>query len=304
MKFWNGIRKAATAFAKCRNAAFGGKHRVLSFLKNCAINAIAGISLISASGCVYLFAERNGELFPSTRDILNARQNYFILPTAGGIMFTAGLMIPYVGPVVLCPPGAALHMVELCVVAPAYDIVCMPYDLCLRPAYLAECRRKEEAWQARTSVRKDLDAALDDGRCLSPSNTVYREALGERLDSVEHDELTAAQVSRIVAAIRDDESLLLDMHGVSSQLAMKDGDREWFVRKAIELKRGGRGEDGNAVAASLCRSRKLSDAQYDELAGAGFSAGMLDSSKRKRESYNKRLAEEAAEKAARPEFAT
>ena len=294
MKSWNWIRNAATAFAKCRNAASDGKRQALNFLKNCAINTIVGISLISTSGCFYLFAERNGELFPSTRDILNARQNYFILPTAGGVIFTAGILIPYVGPVVLCPPGIALHLVELCVVAPAYDIVCMPYDLYQRPAYLAKCRREEEVWQARTSVRKNLDAALDDGRCLSPSNTVYREALGERLGGVEHDELSAAQVSRIVSAIRGDESLLLDMHGVSSQLAMEDADREWFVRKAIELKRGGRGEDGDAVAASLCRSRKLSDAQYDELAGAGFSAGMLASSKRERERYAKSAAGKAA----------
>ena len=264
------------------------------------VKALVGLILsLPMSGCLYLAVERNGEFFPSTRDIWNARQKYWMPPTAGGRVCCFGAVTPYVGPAIFYPPGLALHLVEGCVIAPAYDIVCMPYDLCRRPTYLSECRRREEAWQAEKFVSKKLDAALDDGRYLSPSNTVYHKALSEMLGKAEHDALTTGQVSRIVAAIRSDESLLLDMRDVSRQAMMKDDDREWFIQKAIELRHGGRGEDGDAVAAAVCRSRKVSDAQYDELVGAGFSAGMVVSSKRARESYNKRLAEEAAKEAAR-----
>ena len=299
MKSWNEIHKTATAFSKRWKDAYDEKSQALSFLKNCAAKAIACIQLMAMSGCVYLAVERDGEFFPSTRDIWNARQKYWLPPTAGGLVCCYGSVIPYVGLIVFYPPGLALHLAEACVIAPVYDIVCMPYDLSQRPAYLAECRRREEAWQAEKFVHKNLDAALDDGRCLSPSNTVYRKALSEMLSNAEHDALTTGQVSRIVAAIRSDESLLLDMRGVSGQAMMKDDDREWFIQKAIELRQGGRGEDGDAVAAAICRSMKLSDAQYDELVGAGFSAGMVASSKRERESYNKRLAKEAAKKVAR-----
>ena len=264
------------------------------------VKALVGLMFnLPMSGCLYLAVERDGEFFPSTRDIWNARQKYWLPPTAGGWVCCFGAVTPYVGPLIFYPPGFALHLVEGCVIAPAYDIVCMPYDLCRRPTYLAECRRREEACQAEKFVRKNLDAALDDGRYLSPSHTVYHKALSEMLSKAEHDALTTGQVSRIVAAIQSDESLLLDMRDVSRQAMMKDDDREWFIQKAIELRHGGRGEDGNAVAAAVCRSRKLSDAQYDELVGAGFSAGMVASSKRVRESYNKRLAEEAAKEAAR-----
>jgi len=263
------------------------------------VKALVGLILsLPISGCLYLAVERNGEFFPSTRDIWNARQKYVLPPTLGGwVCFFA--QIPYVGPFVFYPVGYTVHYAEGCVIAPAYDIVCMPYDLCRRPAYLAECRCREEAWQAEKSVCHNLDAALDDGRCLSPSNTVYHKALSEMLGKAEHDALTTGQVSRIVAAIQSDESLLLDMRDVSRQAMMKDDDREWFIQKAIELRHDGRCEDGDAVAVAVCRSRKVSDAQYDELVGAGFSVGMVASSKHARESYNKRLAEEAAKEAAR-----
>ena len=264
------------------------------------VKALVGLSLsLPMSGCVYLAVDRKGDFFPSTRDIWNARQKYWLPPTVGGWVCCFGAQIPYVGPFVFYPPGIAIHLVEGCVIAPAYDIVCMPYDLCRRPEYLAECRRREEAWQAEQFVRKNLDAALDDGRCLSPSNAVYHKALSEMLRYAEHDALTTGQVSRIVAAIRNDEAMLLDMRCVSSQATLKDEDREWFIQKAIELKRAGRCEDGDAVAAAVCRSRKIPDSQYDELVGAGFSAGMVASSKRVREDYNKRLAEEAVKEVAR-----
>jgi hypothetical protein len=264
------------------------------------VKALVGLMLcLSMSGCVYLAVERKGEFFPSTRDIWNARQKYFLPPTLGGLVCCFGATIPYVGLVIFYPPGLTLHLVEGCVIAPAYDIVCMPYDLCQRPTYLAECRRREETWRAEKLVHNNLDAALDDGRCLSPSNTVYYKELSKRLSNLEHNVLTVGQVSRIVAAIRGDEILLLDMCGVANQDAMKDDDREWFVQKAIELKRGGRDGDGDAVATAVCRSRKLSDAQYEKLIEAGFSAGMIASSKQRREIYNRRIAEKAKKEAAR-----
>ena len=264
------------------------------------VKVLVGLSLgLSMSGCVYLAVEREGELFPSTRDIWDARQKYFLPPTVGGLVCCFGAQIPYVGPFVFYPVGYSVHLVEGCVIAPAYDIVCMPYDLWKRPLYLAKCREREEAWRAEKLVCSNLDEALDDGRYLSPSNSLYHKALSEMLCNARHDALTTGQVSRIVAAIRGDESMLLDMRGVANQVVMNDEDREWFVQKAIELRRGGRDGDGDAVAAAVCRSRKISDAQYEELIGAGFSAGMIASSKRVRDSYNKRLAEEAEKEAAR-----
>lgn len=94
------------------------------------VKVLVGLSLgLSMSGCVYLAVEREGELSPSTRDIWDARQKYWLPPTAGGWVCCIGAQIPYVGPFVFYPVGYSVHLVEGCVVAPAYDIVCMPYDL-------------------------------------------------------------------------------------------------------------------------------------------------------------------------------
>ena len=254
---------------------------------------------LSVSGCIYLAADRDGSFFPSTRDILNAKGTHLLPPTLGAWILVFGYATPYIGKVVFYPPGFAIHYTEAYVVAPAYDIALMPYDLCRRPEYLERCRLREEKWRAEMIVRENLDAALDDGRYLSPSNTVYHRALSGRLTNADHDSLTTGQVDRIMFAIRRDETLLIDMCGVASQLAMGDDGREWFLRKAIELRNDGRGKDADIVAAAICRSRKLSDDQYEMLVAAGFSVDMVDSSKRDRDRYNKRLAEKAAAAEAR-----
>ena len=254
---------------------------------------------LSVSGCAYLAADRDGSFFPSTRDILNAKDKYWIPPTLGVWILMFGSATPYVGPVIFYPTGFAVHYTEAYVVAPVYDIALMPYDLCKRPEYLERCRLREEKSRAEMIVRENLDAALDDGRYLSPSNTVYHRALSGRLANAAHDSLTTGQVDRIMSAIRRDETLLIDMCGVAGQIALGDDGREWFLRKAIELRNGGRGKDADIVAAAICRSRKLSDDQYEMLVAAGFSAVRVDSSKRDRDSYNKRLAEKAAAAEAR-----
>ena len=105
---------------------------------------------MSMGGCAYLAAERNGAMFPSTREFWCGREDgkrydyvYPFLPSVGLTVCCAGYIIPYVGPLVSCPVGLAIHAAEGCAVAPAYDILCMPYDLCKRPGYLEECHRRE-----------------------------------------------------------------------------------------------------------------------------------------------------------------
>ena len=108
------------------------------------------ILCMSMGGCAYLAAERNGAMFPSTREFWCGREDgkrydyvYPFLPTVGLTVCCAGYIIPYVGPLVSCPAGLAIHAAEGCAMAPAYDILCMPYDLCKRPGYLEECRRSK-----------------------------------------------------------------------------------------------------------------------------------------------------------------
>ena len=108
------------------------------------------ILCMSMGGCAYLAAERNGAMFPSTREFWRGREDgkryhyvYPFLPTVGLTVCCTGYIIPYVGPLVSCPVGLAINAAEGCAVAPAYDILCMPYDLCKRPGYLEECHRRE-----------------------------------------------------------------------------------------------------------------------------------------------------------------
>ena len=251
---------------------------------------------LSISGCAYLTVEREGVLFPSTSDIWNAKQKYWLPPTVGECLFLITHPIPYVGPFISYPVGYTVHYTEACVIAPTYDILCMPYDLCKRPEYLEKRRSREEAWIASKLVHENLTKALDDGRFFSPSNTVYYNAMRERLEKLAHDSLTTGQVVRIVSAIRRDESILLDMCGVAGQIAMDNEDREWFISKAIGFRNVGRDKDSEILAAAICRSKRLSDDQYKMLLDAGFPKDMVDLSRRNRDNYNKRLAEEMAKK--------
>ena len=254
---------------------------------------------LSTSGCAYLTVEREGGLFPSTSDIWDTRQKYLLPPTVGGWSFLILHQIPYVGPFISYPVSYTVHYTEGCVIAPLYDMLCMPYDLCKRPEYLEKRRLREEAWRASKLVREDFTKALDDGRYFSSSNIVYYKAMSDRLEKLTHDSLTTDQVVRVVSAIRHDESILLDMCGVAGQIAMGNEEREWFIRKAIEFKNSGRGKDSDILVAAICRSRGLSDDQYKMLVDAGFPNGIIDLSRRNRDDYSKRLAEEAAKKEAR-----
>ena len=48
--------------------------------------------------------------------------------TIGGWIGLSGFALFYVGAVVTIPAGMAIECAEMCVVAPAYDILWMPYD--------------------------------------------------------------------------------------------------------------------------------------------------------------------------------
>ncbi len=254
---------------------------------------------LSMSGCAYLTVEREGGLFPSTSDIWNAKQKYLFPPTVGAWSFLIVHQIPYVGPFICYPVGYTVHYTEGCVIAPMYDMLCMPYDLCKRPDYLEKRRLREEARSASRLVHENFTKALDDGRYFSSNNIAYYKAMSKRLETLAHDSLTTVQVARIVSAIRRDETILPDMCGVAGQIAMDNEEREWFIRKAIEFRNTGRGKDSEILVTAICRSMGLSDDQYKMLLDAGFSKGMVDLSRRNRDNYNKRLAEDAAKKEAR-----
>lgn len=126
------------------------------------------ILCLSMDGCAYLAAERKGALFPSTREFWRSRDDgerydyvYPFLPTAGLTVAATGYIIPYVGPLVSFPAGLAIHVAEGCAIAPAYDILCMPYDLCKRPGHLEECRRKAEPSRPKAPAEA-VDAAAED----------------------------------------------------------------------------------------------------------------------------------------------
>ena len=249
-------------------------------------------------GCVYLAVERDGEFFPSTKDILNAKSKYWLPPTFGGMFACAGAGVPYVGPVFFYAPGIVIHMTETWVVAPVYDVVCMPYDLLKRPEYIQRERVKAEKWDAEKAVRSSLDNVLEDGRYLSPSNTVQRQALCDMLLSCPHDKLTAVQAERIGAFVRANPELAVEMCGISSQSRLPESDIEWFVSVAARLLRSEGKDDALKMSKSICRSMSISDRQYQILVDAGCPLGMVESSRKKRNAYKIQLAEELAQKEA------
>ena len=120
-------------------------------IKRAIVILVACLILCSSTGgCAYLAAEREGALFPSTRELWCGREDgqrydyvWPFMPTAVLAVCYTGFIIPYVGPLISFPVGLAIHVAEGCVVAPAYDILCMPYDLCKIPGYLEECRRRK-----------------------------------------------------------------------------------------------------------------------------------------------------------------
>ena len=250
---------------------------------------ICGLCGLALNGCFYLAAKRDGTFFPSTRDLWDVKDNYLLPPTVGEWVFLFGHAVPYVGPVIFWPPGLAVHMAEGCVIAPAYDIVLMPYDLCKRPEYNAKVRLAAEKCEAEQAVHNHLDDALKDGRYLCASNAVQYQALSDRLTRCSHDALTTNQIQRIVAAIKDNPQMTVAMRGVASQLKLAPNDLEWFVAQAVDLSSKGCTNDATVVTAAICRSVNVTDEQYDRLARAGCSQGQIEISRNRRAKYRKKI---------------
>ncbi len=126
------------------------------------IPAIAAVLITSllAQGC-YMFVDRDGKYYASTKEAWSSRQG-FIFPTVrttGDALYCAGWLIPVVGWVTPVPAGFAINAAECCVVAPAFDTICLPYDyINNRPYRIAE----EEYQKIRGRLDADLLTALSD----------------------------------------------------------------------------------------------------------------------------------------------
>jgi len=118
------------------------------------------ITSLLAQGC-YMFVDRDGKYYASTKEAWSSRQG-FIFPTVrttGDALYCTGWLIPVVGWVTLVPAGFAINAAECCVVAPAFDTICLPYDyINNRPYRIAE----EEYQKIRVRLDTDLVTALSD----------------------------------------------------------------------------------------------------------------------------------------------
>ena len=127
------------------------------------ITAVLAASLLT-QGC-YTFVERKGKYYASTKEAWSSRKG-FIFPTVrttGDVLLFAGWIIPVVGWVTLVPAGFAVNVAECCVVAPAFDTLCLPYDyINNRPFRIAE----EEYQEMRVRFEKNLATVLSDVSCL------------------------------------------------------------------------------------------------------------------------------------------
>ena len=123
------------------------------------MTAVLAMSLIM-QGC-YMFVDRDGKYYASTKEAWSSRQG-FIFPTVrttGDALYCTGWLIPVVGWVTLVPAGFAINAVECCVVAPAFDTICLPYDyINNRPYRIAE----EEYQKIRVRLDNDIATALSD----------------------------------------------------------------------------------------------------------------------------------------------
>lgn len=123
------------------------------------MTAVLAMSLIM-QGC-YMFVDRDGKYYASTKEAWSSRQG-FIFPTVrttGDALYCTGWLIPVVGWVTLVPAGFAINAVECCVVAPAFDTICLPYDyINNRPYRIAE----EEYQKIRVRLDNDIVTALSD----------------------------------------------------------------------------------------------------------------------------------------------
>ncbi len=207
--------------------------------------------------------------------------------TMGECIGLSGFALFYVGAVVTVPVGVAVQGAEMCVVAPAYDILWMPYDCYKYIERAPERRIQRERAKSYDLAFNHLDEALNDERYLSPTNTIQRESLGRVLKDKKREDLTSKQAARILAAIRKNPSMLPDLCHVAKQLAVSNADFEWIVNQAVEHKKTLKEGERNPIADAACESRYVTDAQYVKLANAGCSASQIRYSREERDRLRK-----------------
>lgn len=213
--------------------------------------------------------ERDGELFPSTKRTWCGDAS----PLTAAIAMT-GICYPPTA-VVLFPVGLACHAVESFAIAPAVDIVCLPYDLAHHPSYRAKERLRKETETASQMVAWKLDEALADPRYLAPTNTLQREILSKSLYETHGEFLTREQTEKLFAAIIDNPDLMPVLGGVTGAKKLDPDKLDLFVESAIRMRESGSQEDADKLAKAISRSPNLTDEQRARLRAAGFSGSIL-----------------------------
>ena len=228
---------------------------------------------LALCGCASFKAERNGKLFPSTQAMVCGGDDMSFLPAAfamTGYCYEPTQFVMY-------PLGLVCHFAEAFTLAPAVDIVCLPYDLVHHPSYLAKERLRKETVTARQMVAWKLDEALADPRYLAPTNTLQREILSKSLYENHGEFLTREQTEKLFAAIIADPDLMPVLGGVAGAEKMDSGELNLFVESAIRMRESGSQEDADRLVKAICRSPNLTDEQYIRLLEADFLKPMLES---------------------------
>lgn len=164
-------------------------------LKRLMAVIVMAVSCLLQQGCAtYLFAERDGNYFASTDDVWH-KKSFPAVESIGLGMITVGVFIPIVGWVTLVPAGAIVHLAEGCVVAPAFDIVCLPVDYAIN-------RWNESKSQAVWNrLDMDFDKTLADEAYWKDEDKIryLSRWLSEKSDLKD---LSGMQVSAILSILR------------------------------------------------------------------------------------------------------
>ena len=225
---------------------------------------------LALCGCASFKAERNGKLFPSTQAMVCGDDMSF-LPAAfalTGYCYEPTQFVMY-------PLGLVCHFAEAFTLAPAVDIVCLPYDLAHHPSYRAKERLRKETETASQMVAWKLDEALADPRYLAPTNTLQREILSKSLYETHGEFLTREQTEKLFAAIIDNPDLMPVLGGVTGAKKLDPDKLDLFVESAIRMRESGSQEDADKLAKAISRSPNLTDEQRARLRAAGFSGSIL-----------------------------
>ena len=198
-------------------------------------------------GCFYLFADREGKYFASTREAWSSRHGEWWphLRTTGDCVMLVGALMPVVGWVTLLPAGFVVNAAECCVVAPAYDTVLLPIDY-LDNIFL---KLEEENYQeARCRLEFDLDATLADSEYWEKRAYDKLRYLNRWLsDQCNKKNLSGTQVSAILSILRSwlkgrsdiDCRIMYEFQGIVKVIYEKSCEREsldMFAKGLVEIK--------------------------------------------------------------------